>query len=857
MLKRILLIWQTLLSHYRHHPAQGLFLLTGLSLGVAILLGTLMVSNAAKASFVSGQKVLGGQVVATIHPINGGKTFAQSHYIQLRKNGFTQLMPRLEGRVRLQNGRFLAVQGMDAFALMQSSSKANTSATSTSTNTNTNNSTNAYSTEGLSLLAFSFPPYQSLIAKTFADQLGVKDGDTLTLADGRILPAFKVVSDDFGIGYSILCDLRCSQDLMSLPGQLSSIALTHLPVNPLMINSQQDDALARLKNLLPPDSKLSLVQRNAHNQALSDAFFLNITAVSFLAFLVGCFIAFNAVRFSVLQRLDMVKHLRLTGVTFYEIALALLLELLFWALLASLLGGVLGWLLAQLLLPGVGLTLVQLFQGNHILALGAVQSWWTLALSIALLATLTATVQPFWQLAHQQPLQNPQTAHTANHSSGHHNLLAITLLLFGGLLTYFSRTQTLGFIITACWFIGGALLVPGTLLAFYRRIGRYRGLLNYPKLHWAITDGEFNHARLSVAMMAFTVAIAAGIAVTTMVSSFRLTLESYLDQTLSESLYLIPDHKDSGAIKQFLDHHPDVSLAYRYLYTDAKLTSKAGAFSSHVRSMSNHKVRQNSLGLEKQLDNVWLKFHHREGVLVNQTLAFQQQLNPGDGLSIIIGEQAVATKVLGIYYSYGSTAAALTIDQSWLQTLWPKVDTAEIGLFMQHDRSVEPLLASLKDTFALQSHHYIKPQEMKGIALGIFEQTFQATNLLTLFTLMIAAIGIYCACYAAELDKQRQLTLLKVLGVSNREIGLLSLLQLFFNATVACLMALPLGLLIAWASVHIVLQYSFGWHFAVVFEPLVLSGILVGAIVIALLAGVIPLYRLSQKTVINAFRTSL
>ena len=787
MLKRVLLIWQTLLSHYKQHPAQGVFLLIGLSLGVAILLGTLIVSDAAKNSFMAGQKVIGGQVYATIHPLDSNNTLPQSLYVSLRQQGFTQLMPMIEGRVRLKDGRSISIQGIDVFALLQSSAEEQQLTTGSGV--------------GLSLVDFSFEPYQTLMIKTVADRLGIDDGDTLTLADGRSLPSTKVVSNELGIGYKIVCDIRCAQELLSLPHQLTSISLTAAPVQHL--GSLNSDTIERLKSLLPEGITLTFPRQDLDNQALSDAFFLNITAVSFLAFLVGCFIAFNAVRFSVLQRLSMVKQLRLTGVTFSEVALALLLELLFWALLASIVGCLLGWLLADLLLPGVSLTLAQLFQGKNVLSLDALHHWWLLALSISLIATFTATVHPFWRLAQQQPLQQNQniSSHSPRFFQG------LGLLLFGGVLSQFGESQLSGFIISACWFVGGALLVPGILQASYQQLSGIKGLVNYPKLHWAVTDGQFNYARLSVAMMAFSVAIAAGIAITTMVGSFRITLVDYLDQTLSESLYILPDSPDSAKIRQYLHQHSGVALAYRYLHTTTTLAQQGDEIHSTVRSLSNDKVRHASLGLEKQVDDVWQKLHNRQGILINQTLAMQQQLNPGDKITIETTGQSIQTKVLGVYFSYGSTAAATTLDQGWFERLWPLVDSPEIGVYLDDPATTDDLINALQQQFALQSHQYFKPDEMKKRALEIFEQTFQATHLLTLFTLLIAAIGIYCACYASEIDKQRQLTLLKVLGVNNREIAGLSLLQLGFNAMVACLVALPLGLLIAWASVHIVLQY--------------------------------------------------
>ncbi|MCJ8271822.1 MAG: FtsX-like permease family protein, partial [Psychrosphaera sp.] len=434
LLQRVLLIWWTLFGHYRKHPAQGLFLLLGLSLGVAILLGTLIVSSVAKTSFASAQQVVGGSVVATIQPINGKRSLPQSTYVTLRRNGFTDLMPMVEGRLRLKEGGSISLQGIDAFAL----------AHSTSSDTNPDEIDNKGKSTGIggfgqgdfSMLAFSFPPYQTLISTTQAKQRNLKDGDILTLASGKNLPAIKIVSDSLGTGYSLMCDLACAQQMLALPDQLTSIALT-----------AQTDDVEQLKALLSEDTDLRFPSKNAQNAALSDAFFLNLTAVSFLAFLVGCFIAFNAVRFSVRQRLNMVQQLRLVGVTFGEIAMALMMELLSWALLASLLGCLLGWLIASALLPGVSLTLVRLFQGQNPLFIEQVTHWWPLALMVSLTATLVATAQPFWQLAKEQPLQSRQVTRSKDQMG----YSGIALLALGGLLTLMPHSQPLGFAIAACW----------------------------------------------------------------------------------------------------------------------------------------------------------------------------------------------------------------------------------------------------------------------------------------------------------------------------------------------------------------------------------------------------------------------
>ena len=842
MLARVFLIWRTFLSHYRQHPAQGLFLLIGLSLGVAMLLGILIVSSAAKTAFLSAQKLVGGQVVANIIPVTGARTLSEKIYVELRRNGITKAIPRVEGFLRLDNGAFLSIQGVDAFSQMQWSARTSSKPSPQETKPfdrrfGLPGKQNVSSQ--LDIISFSFPPYRSLISEAYAKVLDVKDGDTLVLDDGRPLPAIRIVPNDFGIGYSLLCDLRCAQELLSRPGELTSIVLTE--VNPA--------ATTKIKALLPKGTALRFPKKSAENQALNDAFFLNLTAVAFLAFLVGCFIAFNAVRFSVLQRLIIVRQLRLCGVTLREVSLALLMELILWALLASVIGCLLGWLLAGFLMPGVGLTLAQIFQGKNILEITAVQNWWLLALAISLIATATATIRPFWQLAHHKPLQSD----ALKKSNLSLNYIAIFLLLAGGLLTLLPQSQLLGFLVSACWILGAALLIPGGLLLLYSWLGRFKGLVNFPKLHWAIQDGKFSHARLSVAIMAFTIAIAAGIAITTMVGSFRYAFEGFLEKTLSEDLFLRPSSTDHEEIKNFLDEQTDVAFVSGFYVNRAFI----GEQICSVFGLANNIHPQSSISLEKQAPQLWQKFHNRHGVLVNQTLAFQQELKLGDKFNTTINKKPLEVEVLGIYLNYGDPKAAFGMDKEWLLELRPDLQSSGMGVYMQAGKSVDKLLESLKSRFNLMTHQYIKPQEIKVLALKTFNQTFLATNLLTIFTLLIAAVGIYCACYAAEVDRERQLTLLKLLGIKNLELTLLSMLQLFFNSFVACLVALPLGLLIAWVSVHIILQYSFGWHFNLSYQPLKIAAILIIAILVALSAGLIPLYRLGRKTVITAFREAI
>ena len=851
-IKSTILVWQTLLGHYRLHRAQGVFLLLGLSLGVAILLGTLLLNHAATDAFERARSTIGGQVIASIIPTNGAKTFDERIYTQLRKKGHDNLMPVIEGAVILENRKQISLQGLDIVANLNRDFGPLFSLDKASEKTNHKLENQ---TAQVLPMVFSYPPYQLLVSESQAKLLQFKQQQQLTTLQGKQLPKITIVSDDFGIDYNLVCDIRCAQDILGQPAKLSSLIL-------LSESHNQTKLLEDLKQLSQGDLALVSSDKNPENKAMSDAFFLNITAVSMLAFLVGCFIAFNAVRFSIDERLKLVQRLRLLGVSNTSLMLALLLELITWALLASVVGGILGFVIANNLSAGVGLTVRQLFGGTNILAVNTISQWYLQSLYISLIATLLATIGPFYQLSRQKPLETNQTLNhqTQNKNSNWQWIIGLVLLITGSLLTKAEHNQSIGFTITFCWFIGVALLTPKVLNLSYALLSKTPQLPRYPKLHWAIEDSRQHPERLSIAMMAFTVAIAASIGVNTMVSSFQKALENHLDLVLAEDIYLSPNDAQSPAIFNYLTSHPDVALAYRFLSTTTKIDTQAQQPQNiSVRTISNHSLRHNSLNLAEQTNNIWQQFHAQQGVIINQTLAMRFNLALGDKITF----NQITTKVIGIYYNYGSPKSAIAISHNWFKTLWPNVQNSEIGVFIKQastdtsQKKAAQLITELKNQFQLQSHHYIEPQGIKYIALTIFKQTFNVTQLLIVFTLIIAAIGIYCACYAAQLNNLRQLTLLKVLGVNQRQLVGLSVLQLGFNALIAALIAIPLGLVIAWASVAIVLQYSFGWHFPIVIEEHLLIAIAIGAIFIALIAGAIPLYQQSRKTAMSAFREAL
>ena len=135
----------------------------------------------------------------------------------------------------------------------------------------------------------------------------------------------------------LLMDVGAAQDLLGMGNRLSRIDL--------ILDAGEE---RRLEGLLPPGTRLVDAREQAGAAAqLTEAFQLNLTALSLLALVVGMFLIYNTVMFSVVQRRAVIGTLRLLGVTGEQVLGLVLLETVAASALGIVLGLGLGWLLGQ------------------------------------------------------------------------------------------------------------------------------------------------------------------------------------------------------------------------------------------------------------------------------------------------------------------------------------------------------------------------------------------------------------------------------------------------------------------------------------------------------------------------------
>ncbi len=138
--------------------------------------------------------------------------------------------------------------------------------------------------------------------------------------------------------------------------------------------------------------------------------------------------------------------------------------------------------------------------------------------------------------------------------------------------------------------------------------------------------------------------------------------------------------------------------------------------------------------------------------------------------------------------------------------------------------------------------------------LAIFDRTFAITAVLQLLATIIAFIGILSALMALQLERSRELGMLRANGLTPVQLWGLVLGQTSLIGLAAGLLAAPLGLTLGLVLIYVINRRSFGWSLDLSLEPTLFLQALLVALTAALLAGIYPAWKMGRTSPAAALR---
>jgi putative ABC transport system permease protein len=712
-------------------------------------------------------------------------------------------------------------------------------------------------------------PATLFVSETFARRHGLGLGSSVTLLTPRGrneyvirgLLAAKGPARALG-GNFIVMDLSAAQLALQKDGKLDRIDLNLQPG--VAVDAMQ----AALQARLGPGVKVERPTfRNAAVEKMLRSFQVNLTALSMIALFVGMFLIYNTLSSAVVERRKDIAILRAVGAGRGAIASVFLVEGLVVGAVGTVVGIPLGVLLSRLTLHIVSQTLVTLFLVVAIERLMITPGIVITALSIGLGASLVSIaipireairVQPVEGLALAQYQQMPRRSLT--------RLFApwIAWLIVGYILTWLKPVGDIplfGYLSAFAVLCGFSLLMPAAILGSTWLLRPVLFALFRAEGEVAAENLQSALSRSAVAAAALMTGVAMVVSVAMMISSFKRTVYTWVDQTVQADLIVSATDPSSGVSAVPLPE----SLARELTGVEGVLEVDA------LRSLSiPYQDRQIILNvadldvfgrhteypfLEGDRQEIFAEVASQDSVIVSENFTYRFAVRRGDRVTLPTPEGPRAFRVAGVSIDYSSDQGTILMSWGTFRKYWTERVVDSIGVFLRPGARPEAVAAAIKQRFG-RSHRLflLSNQAFKEEIYHLIDQSFVITYALEIIAIAVGIMGIATALYTSVLERQRETSVLRALGAFRQQIRKIIMLESGLLGVLGVGVGTLCGACLSVILVYIINRQSFGWTLRLTFPTWTMVANLGLIFLTALAAGIWPAHQAAKVRLTETLR---
>ncbi len=828
---------------------QSAMFVLGVALGVGVVVAIDIANSSASRAFsLSSESIVGR---ATHQILGGPNGFPTEIYTRLRLElGIRQSAPVVTEFVRVAGSdQTLRLLGVDPLAEPPFRSYLAGAGAETDWN---------------ALNRLIVEPGAVVISQSLAGRLGLALEDELEISAGGRFSSAQLVgilqpdnnASRQALDDLIISDIATAQEMIGMRGRISRIDL--------IIDSEQ---VAMLSAALPDGIRLVDVKEENSLDQMIAAFELNLQAMSMLALVVGLFLIYNTVTFSVVQRRGALGIMRSLGTTRGQIFRFILLEAFILGLVGAALGLALGIILGRGAVALVSQTISDLYFSVNVQGISIMPGTLAKGGVIGVAASLMAAALPAWDATRTPPagiMKRSVDEETARRMLPAMTLGAVALNLLGIALLGADGSLALGFAALLCIVVGGALFTPAAMIVAMRLLQRPAAALFGVVGRLAARAVIRSLSRTAVAVAALTVAVSVIVGVSAMIGSFRLTVADWLESSLGARIYVSPP--------LFASNNPTVDVD-RGVQAIALAVPGVQAVSSarHVSVSAPDYPDLPPLNLlASDFDIAGDKRHFKWSavaagehqaaleagqVMVSEAFASRRGINQARNSITLDTERGAQTFIVfGVYYDYSTDQGAVYIARSIYDRFFDDPFISSLGIFTEEGADSQAVIGELRARLADYDLRVQDNASLRGGALEVFDRTFAITVALRLLTTLVAFIGILSALMALQLEHAREYGVMRATGMTARQLTRFAVIQTGLMGLVAGLLALPIGLLLSLALTQVINQRSFGWSMQFTPQPGQFVEALLVALVAALLAGLYPALLLGRLKPADSLR---
>ena len=819
---RFLLTYALILGPFRENPGRTALALGAIALGVALGVAVHLINASAVNEFELAARHLAGEADLVVRGARAG--FEESLYPRLARLPQVEAAnPAVEAEVQLAGRQdTLKIVGFDPLRAAQVQP--------------------GLLPERSGMVTDLFDADAVLLSPVAAEWLGLKSGDELRIYVGTRTVALRISGLLPHGAYRqrlAVMDIAAAQWRLARLGRLNRIDLKLRP------GVDVGSFRRKLQRMLPAGVHAITPETEAGRTAsLSRAYRLNLDMLAMIALFTGAFLVFSSQVLALLRRRSQIALLRVIGVTRAALALQLIAEGAVVGMLGAAAGVLLGYLLAHYAVTLAGVDLGAGYFRAVAASLDAEPQALALFFALGVVFAVLGAAAPAWEAARRPPAR---ALRAGDEEEGLRKLRStawgIAAIAAGSgfaLLPAIDGLPIAGYVAIGLILLGSVLVMPRLAAACLKRLP----LPSRAPAAIAVAQLKATPRQAAISIAAIVISMSLMVSMLIMVSSFRVSLEAWLERMLPADLYLraarsgetgflTPDEQERIAATPGLEK-------VEFLRSQGLLLNSNRPPLTLLARPIEAATANNVLPL--QAPPLVPRPDEPPAVWISEVAADLYGLRTGDRVRLPIGNTPHSYTVAGVWRDYARQNGAIVIDRKLYIQLTGDRLANDAALWLAAGATVAQAQRTLRDRLGdADGIEIATTREVRAVSLAIFDRTFAITYALEVAAVVIGLFGVSVSFSAQALARRREFGVLRHIGMTRREIAAMLGSEGAVVTAFGAAFGIAVGWIVSLILIHVVNRQSFHWSMELHMPWLPLAGfaalVVVAAVATAIWSG--------------------